>query len=154
MNHLEEFTSASLRAPTTRQTTVEHTQQWSPLSVNVIKINFDARVQKRSILGAIAAIARDHLACRDLVILARNHGFINIIVDGDSLSMIQATKGNHSPSNIQGIIHDIQGVAMGFLSADFSFVRRQANNAAHFIASIALKDLNFLSNPLYQFHLL
>uniref|UniRef100_A0A2C9VIR8 RNase H type-1 domain-containing protein n=1 Tax=Manihot esculenta TaxID=3983 RepID=A0A2C9VIR8_MANES len=92
-------------------------------SVNVIKINFDIGVQKRSNLGAIVAIARDHLgrlmgwscrrvptisdpltleslACWDAMILARNHGFKNIIIEGDSLSMTQATKGNLPPSNI------------------------------------------------------
>ncbi|KAJ9186909.1 hypothetical protein P3X46_002427 [Hevea brasiliensis] len=141
--------------------------------MGVIKINFDAATNKHQQYGSIAAFARDHhsllcgwlcrrivgisdplvlesLAYREALLLAKAKGFSNVVIEGDSQVPIQAIEGSTIAVEIQGILHDIHHLSRMFLHIDFSLVRRECNQAAHSLASKALRDPSFLCNPLAQ----
>ncbi|KAK8501559.1 hypothetical protein V6N12_057890 [Hibiscus sabdariffa] len=132
--------------------------RWLAPPSPAIKINFDSAFNQQgsyAISGAIgrnseglimAASAVPHsnvpdafvaeaLACQQAVQLAKDVGFSNVIIEGDSLTVIKKINaGSHDRSVIAPIIADIKELAKNFGAISFRFVRREANKAVHVLA--------------------
>ncbi|KAJ9182498.1 hypothetical protein P3X46_006489 [Hevea brasiliensis] len=124
LKHFEDFSLAN--DSISKQSELNHsTLALTPPPVNVIKLNFDAAVDRNRRRGAIAVVARnlegkpldwcckvyesivdplvlESLACRDAVTLALNRGFCAVRVEGDSLMVIQAILSQSAPLDIKG----------------------------------------------------
>ncbi|KAK9008855.1 hypothetical protein V6N11_080332 [Hibiscus sabdariffa] len=136
---------------------------------SVVKFNFDsafnfqAKIATSGVLGRnacgliMAACSVSHrdvadafiteaLACKQVVVFARDMGFSSVIIKGDSLTVMKKLNtSNSDKSIISPIVHDIKVLARDFDSISFRFVRRDANNAAHVLA----REFRFQQDPLY-----
>ncbi|KAJ9180336.1 hypothetical protein P3X46_008594 [Hevea brasiliensis] len=173
INHHDDYYTTQVinQNPQTSSSTVQ--SALIPPPMGVIKINFSAATNKHQQYGSIATFASDHhslpcgwacrrivgisnplilesLACREALILAKAKGFSNVIIEGDSQVLIRAIQGSTTVVEIQGILHDIRHLSKMFPHVDFSFVRRECNQAAHSLVSKALRDPSFSCNPLAQ----
>ncbi|KAK8499623.1 hypothetical protein V6N12_000140 [Hibiscus sabdariffa] len=97
--------------------------KWSASALNIVKNNFDAAFDVQS------------LACLQAVIFAIELGFRNVVFEDDSLAVIKRVSASSSDYYvISPIVNDIREVVKGLESADFNFVHREGNNAAHALA--------------------
>uniref|UniRef100_A0A2C9V131 RNase H type-1 domain-containing protein n=2 Tax=Manihot esculenta TaxID=3983 RepID=A0A2C9V131_MANES len=110
----------------------------------MVKVNFDAAVCRSKRKGSVASLARDSqgrvlawhyrtvnhiydllilecIACRDALLMALHRGFKNIMVERDSLIVIQAANGHIFPLVIQGLIKDIEELGLSFNSISFTY---------------------------------
>ena len=77
------------------------------------------------------------------VLTARDHGLARIVVESDSLALINAINGHWSiPWIIQDTIEDIKNTCHRFRYTKFSHCRRQANRAADFLATKCICNVN------------
>ncbi|XP_026454732.1 uncharacterized protein LOC113355956 [Papaver somniferum] len=133
---------------------------WEPPEVEKIKINFDGAAGPRGF--ACGAVARDSKSsfqgCKNqslnyckaveaegkrallAVDLARRKGFRDIILERDSITVINALKYAHYKPNwrIQSTIDRIRDELSLFRSVDFRYVKKTANNVAHNVAALAV----------------
>ena len=140
--------------------------RWHLPSSGLLKINFDdALSAEENIVGlgvivrnenklAMAALSQqiplltsvemvEVLAARRALWIARELGFHNVIVEGDSESIINSINGNiMAQSEFGHILHDIKFLCSFFSCISFQHVRRQGNYLAHKLARRAM------SNPL------
>ncbi|KAL4323773.1 hypothetical protein GQ457_11G032890 [Hibiscus cannabinus] len=140
---------------TTRPSLTSH---WMPPPTPTIKINFDSAFNQHgshAVSGALgrnseglimAACAVPHsnvpdafvveaLACQQAVLLAMDAGLSNVIIEGDSLTVIKKINDDsHDRSVIAPIVADIKELAKNFSTISFCFVRRKANKAVHALA--------------------
>ena len=71
--------------------------------------------------------------------LAKDMGYQNIILEGDSLIIVRALCGiSSSPSTINSMIVGMQLLCSDFCSVYVSHVKRQGNKPAHVLAKYAL----------------
>lgn len=82
--------------------------------------------------------------------LAKNRGWSKIIVKNDSSTVIEACKRIPSPLCIQDLIADISESTRRLSSVSFSFVRRDANRAAHVLGRKFIPDTSFRGNIYHQ----
>ncbi|XP_004305406.1 PREDICTED: putative ribonuclease H protein At1g65750-like [Fragaria vesca subsp. vesca] len=136
--------------------TTPSTIRWLPPHNNFIKINFDGSVQGRSAVGGfvfrnsdgnvILAAAKglgsttiptaEATALRDNLVKARDRGYMNVQVEGDSKLVIDAINGKLSPPwRLQKIVQDIRTIATSFSSVCFNHVYREANFVADAFAN-------------------
>ncbi|KAL6144672.1 hypothetical protein ACLB2K_055363 [Fragaria x ananassa] len=136
--------------------TTPSTIRWLPPHNNFIKINFDGFVQGRSAAGGfvfrnsdgnvILAAAKglgsttiptaEATALRDSLVKARDRGYMNVQVEGDSKLVIDAINGKLSPPwRLQKIVQDIQTIATSFSSVCFNHVYRETNFVADAFAN-------------------
>ncbi|KAK8526420.1 hypothetical protein V6N13_017456 [Hibiscus sabdariffa] len=142
---------------------------WKAPPLSVIKFNFDAAFNQQSPLSTsgvigrnsqgliMAACASPHsnvvdvfvaeaIACKQAVQFAKELGFSNVVIEGESLIVLK--KINLCAldlSIIAPIVFDIKELSLGFHSIIFSFVRRDANNAAHVLA----RECRSIQTPCY-----
>ncbi|KAL4311926.1 hypothetical protein GQ457_01G028000 [Hibiscus cannabinus] len=63
------------------------------------------------------------LACKQVVLFARDMGFSSVIIEGDSLAAIKKLNASNSDKSIiSPIVHDIKVLARGFDNISFHFV--------------------------------
>ncbi|KAK8675446.1 hypothetical protein V6N13_033512 [Hibiscus sabdariffa] len=132
--------------------------RWEAPNLSVVKINFDSafNLQDRSaISGAVVrnseglilaacvvpnsnvsdAFMAEALACKDAVQVAKDMRFSEVIIEGDSLTVVKKLNSTiHDSSIIAPVIVDIKDLAKSFSSISFHFVRRGANKVAHTLA--------------------
>ncbi|XP_026416512.1 uncharacterized protein LOC113311945 [Papaver somniferum] len=132
---------------------------WEPPEGEKIKINFDGAAGPKGF--ACGVIAREKRAkvqgCQNKIIdyctaveaeaysaglaveLGINKGFRDIILEGDSLNVINALRYKHYNSSwrIQNTISSIRDDLRKFNSVEFRIIRKNANNVAHNLASLA-----------------
>ena len=135
--------------------------KWSPPPEGMVAINVDAAIFATSCRMGMGIVIRDHngkclavcseqrrevvmpelaeaLAIRRAVILAKDEGFSNIIVNSDCLSVVQRVNSNLEDRSLCGpIIRDIKMMAISFNSCSFCFVNRIINGAAHRLAKFS-----------------
>ncbi|KAL6202511.1 hypothetical protein ACLB2K_026219 [Fragaria x ananassa] len=132
------------------------TIRWLPPHNNFIKINFDGFVQGRSAAGGfifrnndgnvILAAAKglgsttiptaEATTLRDSLVKARDRGYMNDQVEGNSKLVIDAINGKLSPPwRLQMIVQDIRTIATSFSSVCFNHVYRETNFVADAFAN-------------------
>ena len=134
---------------------------WKPPCSPFCKINFDGALfqdQKMAGIGVVIRNPNGHvigalsdriflpaivdeveaLACRKAISFALDLGVENVILEGDSMTIIQALNSDSSCASSYGhIIDDIRACALLFSSISFSHVKRQGNNVADSLAKLA-----------------
>ncbi|XP_050278447.1 uncharacterized protein LOC126720005 [Quercus robur] len=138
---------------------------WKPPQSPFCKINFDDAVfqdQKMAGIGVVIRNPNGHvigalsdriflpatvdeveaLACRKAISFALDLGVENVVLEGDSKTIIQALNSDSSCASSYGhIIDDIRVCALGFTSISFSHVKRQGNTIADSLAKLAKLSL-------------
>ncbi|KAJ9176771.1 hypothetical protein P3X46_012050 [Hevea brasiliensis] len=173
LQHHEEFAnveSLQIRAPVE---SIDHAVLWTPPPQHCIKLNFDAAIDRLRQRGSIAVIARnwegkpvdwcckvldsiwdplvlEGLACREAMLLGISRNFHSMMVEGDSLMIIEAVSNNMAPLSIQSIIQDVCQLANRFNLVSFSHVKRSGNQFAHDLAAHTLRDPSFSCNRVAQ----
>ena len=80
------------------------------------------------------------------MLFAIDIGIRDIVVESDSLLMIQALKGTTTPpSVVSAVTQGILDLSMGFNRVEFSHVKRQGNRPAHVLAKHALGITDFIA---------
>ncbi|KAJ9177612.1 hypothetical protein P3X46_012813 [Hevea brasiliensis] len=169
IHHFEEFNLAHQPTSLPSSTLPLIPATWIPLPTNVLKLNFDAAVNSSRNGGATTVVVRnsegqildwaykkynfiidplvlESLACRDAALLAVNRGFHYVVLEGNSLLVINAVKNSVIPQNIQQIIYDVRQLSLSFTSISFSHVRRTCNLAAHALATKFLHESHVSCN--------
>ncbi|XP_026416829.1 uncharacterized protein LOC113312282 [Papaver somniferum] len=145
---------------------------WEPPEGEKIKIDFDGAAGSKGF--ACGVIARDKgakvLGCQNKIIdyctadeteafsallaveLGFSKGFRNIILEGDSLHVINALKHKHYTANwkIKNTISGTRDELKNFKSVEFRYIRKNANNVAHNLAALAVSNRSsnvWLSTP-------
>ncbi|KAJ9180521.1 hypothetical protein P3X46_008752 [Hevea brasiliensis] len=168
--HFEDFSSSIPTSDANSLVAPSLDIAWAVPPIRRVKLNFDVATNPSQGSGAVATLARDHLgrhlgwfckqfscisnplilealACREACVIAKSKGLSDIIIEGNSQTLISTLHGKPAPLDIQSIINDILILSSNFNYVQFSFVRRCSNRAAHSLASKALKDSSFLYNP-------
>jgi len=69
--------------------------------------------------------------------------FLNLITESDASNVVLALNARQqSPNYVDSIIRDCISFKGSFRSLNFLHVRREANQAAHYLAKYALKNLD------------
>lgn len=138
------------------------TPMWHGPPASVIKLNVDGAVDRRSGIVGVGFVARNHLGqilgtssipfpgllsprvaealgfCEALV-LAANNGLAEIIIEGDSIQIVQAlNQAGKSYSDCSSILSDCLELLPLFSSCAFEYVNRSFNRVAHSLAKQSL----------------
>ncbi|KAK8604840.1 hypothetical protein V6N13_082309 [Hibiscus sabdariffa] len=129
--------------------------RWEAPPHPAIKVNFDSAFNQQSSSAISSAIGRNSeglimaacaiphnnvfdafvaevVTCKQAVQFAKDMRLINVIIEGDFLTVIKKINvGSHDRSIIAPIIVDIKKLAKKFKAISFYFVRREANKAVH-----------------------
>jgi len=74
---------------------------------------------------------------------AKDMSFLNLIAESDVSNVVLALNAHQkSPNYVGSIIRDCISLKGSFRSLNFLHVRREANQAAHYLAKYALKNLD------------
>nr|XP_023887146.1 uncharacterized protein LOC111999255 [Quercus suber] len=143
--------------------------KWLPPPSNWVKINFDGATFSDLSSAGLGAIIRNDLgpvmaafthliplptsvemvevlAARSALCFAKELGFNNIIVEGDSEIVIKALSTNGpSFSSIGHIVKDVKVLASSLGNVSFNHTRRQGNRVAHGLARLACNFIHFQS---------
>lgn len=129
-----------------------------------VKINFDVAYDVRSSHAALGIVARNSkgkvllacseihnqvasafaaeaIACRSATQLGMDMKWGNIIIEGDSLTIIKKCRTKIQDKSLIGAyIHDIQQISLKTQKYSFEYTPRTANRLAHFIAIETMKS--------------
>ncbi|XP_040951495.1 uncharacterized protein [Gossypium hirsutum] len=146
-----------------KNTFVGEKENWKPPDGQSIKFNFDAPFDCLGLKSASGIVARnangevlafnsglhtavgtafdaEALPCFEAVLTGIELGLTDVIVEGDSRSIItKCNTGSVDKSQISAHIRNIQKENKSFRSLVFHFVSRSANQLAHNIAMMSLK---------------
>ena len=152
--------------------------KWLPPSVDCLKINFDGAIFKAEELSGIGvAIRESHglviallseklpraysaeevevLAAARALVFAREIGVDNIILEGDSSTVIKALQGEDRSLSACGLlIEDVKLLSRSFSKWLYSHIRRESNKLAYCLARflVSISDfevlMEFVPSPL------
>ncbi|XP_057426348.1 uncharacterized protein LOC130719758 [Lotus japonicus] len=130
--------------------------KWLRPAVDVVKVNVDAAVGRDKMAGfgmvardnagevlaaaakfptlALSPIVAEALSLRWAMELSVDLGFRRVQFETDCLPLFQAWKKANGTSYIFSIIYDCRSLFSAFDYVDFSFVRRQGNSCADYLA--------------------
>ena len=154
-----EYTVATkMAAPATEDVSV----MWNPPPPAMLKINVDGAISKHPNLVDVGFVIRDDTGrlvaamCRSIAVplgpleveakafevglqLARDIGYHDVILEGDSLILVRALYGlSLPPSTVDSLVVGMQHMCSEFHTVYVSHVRRQGNKPAHILAKHAL----------------
>jgi ribonuclease HI len=158
----------SLEIPSAPVTTPASTgvPKWLKPDHGWLKLNCDGAVDMNAERAGVGVVARDHtgayvvpecrryehitdpstpelLACRDVVMVAKERGWTHIVVETDCQLLVTAWEKNegHRPASNQ-VLREMKAIVSNFQGFMFSFSRREANKAAHAGARAALSVIS------------
>ena len=141
---------------------------WLPPPEGVFKVNFDAALFGNSGMAGIGVVVRDcegeiiaalsqkirephsmdaaeALACSRVVDFVKELSLFSMIVEGDSLRVVQAATNKRENLNFFGhVIKEIYGSCSNFTRISFQHVRREGNKLAYALArrAVLFADIN------------
>ena len=139
---------------------------WTPPFSGFYKLNVDAAGPVEGDKWGIGVVVRDYegvvvgasswqvsslpdsevaeaLAMRKGLEFAKDMSFLNLIAESDASNVVLALNAHQQSSNyVDSIIRDCISFKGSFRSLNFLHVRREANQAAHYLAKYALKNLD------------
>ena len=134
---------------------------WRPPSHPFFKLNFDAAIIKERCMPGFGAMIRNEqgevmvaffairpsvscneeaetLACRKAVEFAVDTGFSELIIERDSINVMQAVSSSILDLLVVGnVVADIQWLIHGLRRVSINLVKRDCNRAAHVLARYA-----------------
>ncbi|XP_065634433.1 uncharacterized protein LOC136069632 [Quercus suber] len=156
---LQEFLQAREKEQSSSRPQVA--QKWRPPAPNIYKINFDTAVSRASNLAGLGVIARDSrgdpigaltmlvpfrqsvaeleaLACLRAVQFALEIGLTQVVVEGDSVIVIEALQnGSGQFASYGNILEDVRSLLSHFQYVVFSYSSRVCNSVADALAKKA-----------------
>jgi ribonuclease HI len=153
------------KSPSAKRCDPSSVPRWVPPPVGQVCVNVDAAIFAADHRMGWGAVVRDHsgllkLACsegipgivspeiaeataiRRALVVAKDHGFRNIVLVSDCLSMIQRIGSQEKDrSEVGAVVSDIKKLATEFLSCSFKHYGRLLNIPAHTLARSS--ELNF-----------
>ncbi|KAL4301987.1 hypothetical protein GQ457_10G016720 [Hibiscus cannabinus] len=141
--------------------------RWLPPSGNMIKVNFDAAFDSHMLSSSSGIVFRNHegfllvvavfphshipnpcvaeaQACLDVISLAKDLFFRNIIIEGDSLTVIKKLQSSSNDMSLIGmILSDVNSLSKFFEGVTFQFVPRDCNEVAHKTALLGRHSASF-----------
>lgn len=160
--------AAAMEMSTQNELVVGHNVLWTPPRAGSVKINVDGATfakQKNTGVGVLirddkgqlrAALTRKFRASLDAVgieakametglLFAKDRGFTDVTLEGDSLILINALCAISSPpSSVASIVERLQEICMDFRRIEFSHTQRQGNMSAHILAKHAVSIDNYI----------
>ena len=157
-NYLCEFKELDSPKPLRRRTV---SRKWCPPAAGLVKINFDGAWYNESEKAGLGVVIRNGeglvlaamfeqivkppsvellelLAARRAISFAAEIGHVQVVCEGDSLSVVNSLRGNGMENSRGGhLIRDIKSQSNSFLSISFAHVGRQGNAVAHALAQRA-----------------
>ncbi|KAK8683464.1 hypothetical protein V6N13_039524 [Hibiscus sabdariffa] len=164
-NYVAEFEASQV---VSYKPSLSSSSRWLPPSGNLIKVNFDTVFDSHmlssssgivfrnheGLLLAVAVYPHSHIpnpcvaeaqACLDAISLAKDLFFCNIIIEGDSLTVINKLQsGSNDMSLIGMILSDVKSLSKFFEGVTFNFVSRACNEVAHKTALLDRNSASFL----------
>ncbi|MBA0880329.1 hypothetical protein Goshw_001945 [Gossypium schwendimanii] len=149
---------------TRRQKVFPVVSKWKHPPYQFVNINFDAAYDERSSHAALGIVARNSegkvllacskihnqvasafaaeaIACRSATQLGIDMKWGNVIIEGDSLTIIKKYRiKSQDKSLIGAYIHDIQQISLKTQRYSFEYTPRTANHLAHIIATETMKS--------------
>lgn len=140
---------------------------WRPPQTSYTKINCDAAFDQASERGFTGIICRDAqgtvltatsrqlyvcsalvaeaISLRDAASLACNFGLDSVVFESDNQILVEACKKNKVRGEIKGLVEDFNALRVNLQKSEVTWVRREGNQSAHAITSLARS--NSLSGP-------
>ncbi|XP_075662967.1 uncharacterized protein LOC142632455 [Castanea sativa] len=142
--------------------------QWLPPPMDVVKINFDGATSPKKKKAGIGVVVRDvnglvlascakikhepykaveieSLVAATTLSLTTDLGFQRVILERDSMEVIQALRENTQPLTPTGLpLEDVRRFSQNFDELLFSHTKRDGNIVAHSLAKYALSIPDFL----------
>ncbi|KAA3487748.1 reverse transcriptase [Gossypium australe] len=146
-----------------KQKTMFIEKKWRPPPGQMLKINFDGAFEARRKCAALGVVVRDRkgrillskselyngveyafaakaLVCRLATITALERSREEVIIEGDSMSIIKKCNNPEFDKSEVGVfIQDIQGMKSKCRCIRFEYTPRKANNLAHILATETMK---------------
>ncbi|XP_062155083.1 uncharacterized protein LOC133863104 [Alnus glutinosa] len=162
---IEDFDGASAKMEKERRLSGPGRVRWQKPPVGIMKINWDAALHKENkhmgvgvvicddkgdvvvALSKIVPYIVDPLTAETVVVwhaarLVCEMGFQNVLMEGDSLSVIQELqKQGPNGSGCGQLIIDTKSILSSLDSVSFQHVKRDANKVAHCLAKFALSQM-------------
>ena len=137
--------------------------------MNMVKINFDGVVFTKEKKSGVGMVVRDakglvlascakemHQPFKAMVIeslvaatplsFATNLGFRRVVLEGDSMDVIQALRENAESLTPRGLLlEDVRMLSQNFEQLLYSHTKREGNSVAHNLAKYALCFPDFLA---------
>nr|XP_020176446.1 uncharacterized protein LOC109762044 [Aegilops tauschii subsp. strangulata] len=146
------------RAYSSKYSERKQDQMWKRPANDVVKVNVDAAFQADSLSGATGAVARDHrgnfiaaatwylpqvlsvdaaetVAIRNGLYLAGRIGCNKVQVESDSSFVVESVQNQDYTGSNTATILECRELALDFANAEYSHCFREANEAAHILAS-------------------
>ena len=163
-DYMEEYRRAQTRLSI--NSTIQHPCNWRPPPSSRFKLNFDAAIFKEDDAIGMGAIIRNEkgevmaslsakgllvtyseeaeiLACCRVIEFDMECGFLELVVEGDNQSVMDALKLKKNLSSQVGhIFQDVLCLLKGLRWSQVQFTRRSANTAAHALARHAKKCIS------------
>ncbi|KAK5846323.1 hypothetical protein PVK06_002606 [Gossypium arboreum] len=141
----------------------QQTDKWKAPAQPTININFDASFEDHNHQSVSAVVIRNHkgeikatksylhsmvatafeaeaIACYEAVLMGKDMGFSDILVEGDSKTIInKCMTKSRDKSHVSTYISNIHSEKSSFQNISFLFIPRSANQLAHAIATISLR---------------
>ncbi|XP_026383941.1 uncharacterized protein LOC113279460 [Papaver somniferum] len=151
---------ATSTLPTESDILDSHNDQWIPPHINTIKINFDGAAGPKGF--ACSAVARDSTSsfqgCQTKTFqynsaveaetngsllaleLARNRDFKDIILEGDSLIIINSLRYSSFQTHwkIRNTLSRLKDLVLHFNFVSYQYIKKEANSVAHLLAAHAV----------------
>ncbi|KAI8549830.1 hypothetical protein RHMOL_Rhmol06G0055900 [Rhododendron molle] len=143
--------------------------KWCLPLIGTVKINVDGAVCRKKGIVGVGLVARDHkgqilgmasipsmgllsprsveaMGFREALVFAANSGLSHIIIEGDSLEVVQALiQEGKSLSDCSSILLDCIELLPLFSSSHFTHVNRSCNRVAHSLAKQSLLGARLVS---------
>lgn len=167
-SYLEEYKAATV-AQINLEPLIQIATTWTPPQHPLFKINVNGAVAKTTRKVGVGVIVKDKLGrieaamCRNLeaplgaieteskaieagLLFAQDVGIRDIVVESNSLIMIQALNGISTPlAAISAVTQGILDLSKGFRKVEFSHVNRLGNKLAHVLAKHALSIVDYVA---------
>ncbi|XP_065633571.1 uncharacterized protein LOC136069217 [Quercus suber] len=148
---------------------MEMPEKWNPLAMGWWKINVDGATFSELKSAGIGVLIRDEIGrvevalCKKVeaplgaleveakaleagLLFARDVGLQDVVLEGDSINLVNALRGNcDPPAAVEPIILGIIELSKVFRNIAFSHVCRKGNVLAHLLAKQASNVADFIS---------
>lgn len=90
---------------------------------------------------ATSPLVAEAMALREAISLAANLSIENVLLESDSLDLINACRGETEIGEIRNIVQDVKHMRMSFRKCGFTWIHRSGNNLAHTLAQKVQRNL-------------